>query len=395
MNILFATTSLPHGQTTGGEIASQAFVDAMRKTGHFVQVFGFARDFSPPPRGSVSVELRAVETASAGLAKYIWLGRSLLTGRPYVCEKFRAHRYLDLLRRATRLGKADVLVIDHAQMGWLLPLARRLAKSVILVAHNHEAPLYAAEAANETRPLQRLMLKRDSHLLAHLEPLLARAADQVWTLSQNEQTAFSIMGGESKTSLMPLAGRSISPKDGLISPSFDIGLLGTWAWDVNGRGLKWFIDKVVPLLPDHVTICVAGRGSERVNNIHPNVTGLGYIEDPVSFMHQARVLAIPAVAGAGVQLKTIEAIASGTPTVSTTLGVRGLDDLPANVAIADAPEQFTEALLRQMLSAPNNDAAQAWASDRQARFESLVAAQLGRLDAAPASATPSYESALA
>jgi hypothetical protein len=227
MNILFATTSLPHARSTGAEIASQAFIDAIRAAGHQVSVLGFARDNSQPPTGSMAAENRAIETASAGSAKYHWLAQSLLHQRPYIWEKFRSHAYWNLLETTAAEDKADVLVLDHAQMGWLLPHWRQWAKSLVFIAHNHEAPLYAAQAKQEANPLHRLLLMRDSRLLNTLETQLAQAADQVWTLSEQERTAFQAMAGSDKTSLMPLAGQ-MSPLSATSShKSFDIGLLGT------------------------------------------------------------------------------------------------------------------------------------------------------------------------
>jgi glycosyltransferase involved in cell wall biosynthesis len=395
MNILFASTSLPHGLTSGGEVASQAFVEAMRKAGHFVQVFGFARTDNAVPPGSVRVAIRAVESSSAGLARYGWLLGAILAGRPFVSQKFSSARYVTALRNATRLAKADVLVLDHAQMGWLLPWRRQFAKATILIAHNHEASLYAGEAAREVNRFRRAVLQRDGKLLDRLERRLAAEADQIWTLSASEQAAFAAMADQAKVSLVPLAGRPVTPRTGMAAPQFDIGLLGTWAWAVNGRGLDWFVDAVMPLLPAYINVCLAGRGSDRVAGRHQNLSCLGFVADPVAFMHAARVLAVPTRSGAGVQLKTIEAIASGTPLVSTTLGVRGLAALPDYVAVENDAEAFAAALLRQMHApAPHPVVARAWVENRRAMFEETVAEQLGRLTRRPTTSEPALEMAL-
>jgi hypothetical protein len=394
MNIVFATTSLPHGQTTGGEIASQAFIDAIRVAGHSVRVIGFSRKGSSLPAGSTSAGGRAIETASAGAEKYVWLARSLLSGRPYVCEKFRAKSYLDQIRRLTGQRKADVLVIDHAQMGWLFPQSHELAEHIILIAHNQEAPLYAAEAANSRSILQRFLLNRDSRLLSRLEPLLANNVDQVWTLSEADHGAFSAMTDPGKVSLMPLAGRAIPPRPKSALPLYDIGLLGTWAWEVNGRGLDWFAREVAPFLPAHISIAVAGRGSERVNGMLPNLQGIGFVDNPIAFIHQSRVLAVPTCAGSGIQLKTIEAVASGTPTVSTSMGVRGLNDLPPSLLIADTPQDFAIALQRQLrVPLAANSSGHQWAKARREAFLGGVSQKLRQLEPNQLPSAAAFENA--
>lgn len=378
MKVLFATTSLPHLQTTGGEIASQAFIDAIRKAGHNVEVFGFVRTAAPVPAGSIAVATRAIETRIAGISRYAWLARALVRNRPYACQKFVSTQYLRQLRRQSSHRKADILVLDHARMGWLLPYARDLALSVVLIAHNHEAKLFADQARGQGRALHRQAFKRESRLFHELEARLAREVDQVWTLSAAEQAAFRDMAGSSrKIARMDLPGLIFAPFPAPAEAEFDIGLLGTWDWSVNGQGLDWFIQKIVPKLPTHLRIGIAGRGSERINGLHPNLRGLGYVDDPAAFLRQSRVLAIPSTVGAGIQLKTINAISAAMPTVSTTIGVRGITDLPRYVQISDSPEQFAQKLLDQMdAPRPSADAGQQWARNRQLRFGTQVAEQL-------------------
>lgn len=84
MNIWFLTTVLPHLVTSGGEIASQAFVDALRALGHETTVFGYVRDdiSQSVPEGSIVVAKRPIETASAGLKPYLWMAKAILRAAP-------------------------------------------------------------------------------------------------------------------------------------------------------------------------------------------------------------------------------------------------------------------------------------------------------------------------
>jgi hypothetical protein len=384
MNILFATTGLPHLQTTGGEIASQAFIEAMRCGGHDVNVFGFMRAAAPVPAGSTAIETRAIESRVAGFRRYAWLTQALVRRRPYGCQKFVARHYLSQLRHHAHVRKADVLVLDHARMGWLLPHARRLARSVVLIAHNHEAKLCADQARTQGGMLRRQVFARESRLFSRLEAKLARTADQIWTLSAAEQAAFQDMAKtRDEVVIMDVPGIMYGQVAVPVHPKFDIGLLGTWDWSVNGQGLDWFVRKVVPQLPADLRICVAGRGSERINGRHPNLQGLGYVDDPAAFLAEARVLAIPTTVGAGIQLKTINAISLALPTVSTTIGVRGIDDLPGYVEIADTPEAFAAKLLEQLFAErPLAATGQEWAQKRQSCFTAQIAHQLAKIEAA-------------
>ena len=374
MNIWFLTTVLPHLVTSGGEIASQAFVDALRALGHDTTVFGYVRDdvSQSVPEGSIVVAKRPIETASAGLKPYLWMAKAIFAGRPYVCEKFYSSSYSQILDGAYARSKPDLIIIDHAQMGWLLPHLAKYKARKIFIAHNVEASLYSDQARNirENGRLKRFLLARDARLIGRIEKNLAKQCDQIWTLTDSERKAFDIEAGGQKSRLMELPGRSVTFPENDVPIEVDIGLLGTWAWEVNGVGLKWFAAEVAPQLPAALSIRVGGRGSETVNGLQPNMTGAGFVDDPVRFMHASKVLAIPTVSGAGVQLKTIEAIAAGVRVVSTTLGVRGLGHLPSYVTIADTPADFANALKAAANSTvkPDRDLAIQWANHRRRTF---------------------------
>ena len=69
-------------------------------------------------------------------------------------------------------------------------------------------------------------------------------------------------------------------------------------------------------------------------------------------MARAWAEVVPLRKGGGTRLKVLEALALGTPVVSTTKGVEGLDLMPEReVLVADTPQEFTAATLR-LLDSP-------------------------------------------
>jgi len=56
---------------------------------------------------------------------------------------------------------------------------------------------------------------------------------------------------------------------------------------------------------------------------------------------------VPLRVGGGTRLKILEALALGTPVVSTSLGAEGLEVTPGvDILIADEPTEFADATLR-------------------------------------------------
>jgi len=62
---------------------------------------------------------------------------------------------------------------------------------------------------------------------------------------------------------------------------------------------------------------------------------------------RAAVCVVPLVLGSGVKIKLVEALSFGKATVSTSIGVEGLEGMVAGVVeVEDDPRRFAEAVLR-------------------------------------------------
>jgi hypothetical protein len=124
---------------------------------------------------------------------------------------------------------------------------------------------------------------------------------------------------------------------------------------------------------------VAGAGAERYRAANPHVTFQGAVEDATRFLARGRAIAVPVQAGAGVQIKTLDAVATGRPVVATSLALRGLDELPPTIELADDPVEFADRLTDAVARGPStsdSEAVEAWIGRRRQRFERDVRAAL-------------------
>jgi hypothetical protein len=96
----------------------------------------------------------------------------------------------------------------------------------------------------------------------------------------------------------------------------------------------------------------------------------GPVPDAEAFLRSARVVAVPKTSGTGIQIKTLNAIASGRAVVAATSAVRGLGDLPPTVTVTDDPAEFATAL-REARAEPGT--AREWLAERKHRFNQAVA----------------------
>lgn len=376
MHLAFITSIVPNGtSTTGYEIANTAILDGLRRAGVRVSVVGFtwpgqraAHPDSTIVLGEVDVQ---TETAST-VQRLRWLGRAVAEGQTFSSVKLREPGEAQLRAALQSLEPLDGYVLNGVQMAGAYP-ALFDDKPFIFVAHNVEHQSARENSAAAPSLVQRLLYAREAKLLQRLEDGFCRRARFVFTLAEEDRRALGI-AEDGRSAMLPLTTRSaLSPSRTARMPDVDLALIGTWTWQPNRIGLDWFLQKVVPHLPDDLAIKIAGRVPSDLTSSHRSIEFVGRVPDATAFVKRAKVIPLVSRAGSGVQLKTIETFELGLPTVATRMSLRGIDHLPGNCIVANDPAVFAKALV-DAVRWPMGDvdgaafhAAQSRAMDRQIR----------------------------
>jgi len=121
----------------------------------------------------------------------------------------------------------------------------------------------------------------------------------------------------------------------------------------NMDGLRYFHREILPLikprLPDMVLRVTGDVSDQTVDNLAANgsIVFTGYLDDIKPAVASSWVSIVPIRIGSGTRLKILEAMALGTPVVSTTVGAEGLEAThEKDILIADTPSAFAEHLIR-------------------------------------------------
>ncbi|MBA2348673.1 MAG: glycosyltransferase, partial [Solirubrobacterales bacterium] len=194
MQVLFATTLHPGARSSGGERVSAAFVDALRAAGHRVTVLGYRRSgasLSPRSPEDLDVGPRAIETRRAGVWPVWWMVRALVRGVPYSAAKYDGRAYRRAFAQALARLDGGLVVIDHAQLSWLLELLPA-GPRVVLLAHNVEHRLYAEQARGPG--LAARINGREARRVLDRERALCARADTVWTLTAADRDRLAALG---------------------------------------------------------------------------------------------------------------------------------------------------------------------------------------------------------
>jgi glycosyltransferase involved in cell wall biosynthesis len=125
--------------------------------------------------------------------------------------------------------------------------------------------------------------------------------------------------------------------------------VGGAAHKPNLIGMHWFAKQVLPLLIEpRPQVVVIGFWPEpdRAALEQWGITFTGLLDDRELADYRARASALiaPLTYGAGLKCKVVEALASGTPLVTTRVGLQGIESAVDISFIADTPQEWVAAL---------------------------------------------------
>lgn len=384
MKILFLTTILLSKKRNGSEVATQCFIDAFRANGHQVSVVGYLRkgdSIEHTDPDIVVVSERYTETKTAKFYTLYWILWSFFKQLPYSSVKYYSNNYIRTVKKLLLSQNYDVAVIDHPQLFWLKNLIESIDKK-ITISHNLEHELYQETARKTNSFLLKSIYRREALLIKSQEDRLVTRVNQVWTVTENDAKYFSSLAGAARAIAFTLPPASEKLLDKPLSKNFDIGLLGSWTWRANEEALQWFLESIYPKIPNSLSIHIAGKGADWLTGKYQNVHYRGIVPDAQEFMAQAKVVAIPTLSGGGIQIKTLDAIASGSLIVATPVAVRGIFDPPQTVQVAEQPEDFAKLLVSAIASPDVPQAfkeARNWYNARRDKFISDVACAINEL----------------
>jgi GT2 family glycosyltransferase len=119
----------------------------------------------------------------------------------------------------------------------------------------------------------------------------------------------------------------------------------------NREGIIWFVQEVLPIVRRHfpdVVLDIAGSKppAEVLALACTGVNVLGYVSDEhLEQLYAAATMAVaPLRYGAGVKGKVIEAMASGVPMATTSIGAQGIDVGDCALFLGDSPAELARAI---------------------------------------------------
>jgi glycosyltransferase involved in cell wall biosynthesis len=181
------------------------------------------------------------------------------------------------------------------------------------------------------------------------------AADGVLAISQKETDWINdLTGSRERAWLVPMS-EDRRPSTVPFAKRSGILFIGNFQHSPNVEAVRMLCEEIVPLLDPAMLakhpISIVGNGlNDTVRSFGeglPHVRMIGWVPSLEPYLERARLSVLPLPYGAGIKGKLVQALMTGTPTVSTSIGVEGLDIRnEEHVLVADTPEAFAAAMTR-------------------------------------------------
>ncbi len=246
----------------------------------------------------------------------------------------------------------DLVVFDYVQSLAMAP--PRLDPPFLIFAHNVETEILQRHAG-VAHGLMKFVFAWEAKKMRRFEEAACARATGVIAVSERDAEIFRREPGATAVFAIPTGVDadffSFSPPVSDAAPR--VVFTGSIDWKANQDGLFWFMDEVWPRIaaarPDAFFVIV-GKSPPRALIDAAAARRLawrftGFVDD-IREHARGAAFVIPLRVGGGTRIKAYEAMAMGTPVVSTALGVEGLAVTRGKHFLgADDPHEFADAVL--------------------------------------------------
>ncbi|WP_129127950.1 glycosyltransferase family 4 protein [Geomonas oryzae] len=261
--------------------------------------------------------------------------------------------YLAFSRFADRLirtGDYDLVQVEWVETALFI---RRGKTPMVLDAHD-VITKPARRAFERSSGAARLWHALRWRLVRGVERAVMSRFDRIFTMSEFDRRYLLELAPCLNVSTVPIpAGMDVTDVSYPRIPERLLFLASYRYRPVNVEAALWFHSRVLPLVRREfpgAEFVIAGYGPPdellRLPETDPGTKVTGFVEDTDPVYKSASVFVAPILTGGGIIVKILDALAAGTPVVTTSIGNEGINASPGvHLLVADTPESFADAVI--------------------------------------------------
>ena len=241
------------------------------------------------------------------------------------------HRHYHQAIQLMKQNQYDYCIFDENGIaGSLVKEARKHGIKTIVINHNCQ---YEYSRDNMTSFLEKLLILP---VVVRSERKSYKLCDYNIFLTEEDKIIFEDRYGKSNTK--GVVGGCFYPKDLNLSSKKEIKpfrkehlkmvISGTMGNVQNMDGINYFLDELLPLVPEEIHIVLAGKNPpvsllERIKPMSPRVIVIPNPKDMDSIVQDCDIFLCPARLGGGMKLRVMDGFRNGLPVLAHTVSARG------------------------------------------------------------------------
>jgi glycosyltransferase involved in cell wall biosynthesis len=280
--------------------------------------------------GIETVVVDRVIPAKSGPRFYLRLAGNLLSPLPYSVA---THKSRALRRALADISRTQPVDVWHCEWTPYTETLRGVATSRrVVMAHNVESIIWQRYHETETNPLRRWYIRRQWRKFQRFERRVLNEAERAIAVSDTDAQRLREDFGLGRVAVVEngVDTEYFQPQARRREPG-RLLFLGSLDWRPNLDGVNLLLERIFPPVraaEPTATLCLVGRNPpetlRRQVASMPGVELHANVPDVRPYLADCGMLLVPLRIGGGSRLKILEALASGTPVVSTRIGAEGL-----------------------------------------------------------------------
>lgn len=355
MKLLWVKTDFLHPTTRGGQIRTLEMVRELHKR-HEVHYVAFDDPANPEGLARSSeycsfahpVPHTVISKSSPAFAAQLLQG--LVSPIPVSGLRYRSATMRERVSALESQHQFDAKVCD-----FLFPsINLENLPSWTLFQHNVETIIWERHAESGRTIAHKAYFAMQAKKMMRWEKQVCQSVGHTIAVSTIDEELMRHRFGVTNVSSVPTGVDTLYFERPSFSTSqHDLVFVGSMDWMPNIDGMRWFLAEVFPLIQAKrpgTTLAIVGRNPPQAildAAADPHVSVTGTVPDVRPFLWESSLAIVPLRIGGGTRLKIFEAMAAGTPVVSTTIGAEGLPvEQGKTIQIADDPQSFADHCLR-------------------------------------------------
>ncbi len=358
--ILWLKTGLLHPLDTGGKLRTFNMLKVLNKRHKITYLALKSPDTSAEivkkacEYSSTQILIPFSEAKKRSFRFYCELFLNLFSKYPYAVAKYKSGLMTKAI--AEQESDFDLVVCDFLapSINWIRAI-KHSSKS-LLFQHNVEALIWKRLTENSNNYFTRRYFKSQWRRMAQYEKNVSArfggvvgVSDEDCRIMRKEYGLKNVLGSvPTGVDIEYFKPDGRAPEQGFIL------FLGSMDWMPNIDAVQYFVGSIFPIIKEKypsAKLAIVGRNPTKpVKELSDNdksIVVTGTVDDVRPYLRKASVMVVPLRAGGGTRIKIYEAMASGVPVVSTSVGAEGLDvENNKNILIGDSPEDFADKTLR-------------------------------------------------